>query len=80
MGYLCWFLLVLITLKEIVFKEKEANFLTLLFLFFIVLFLPSLIMDRSHIFSSELQDILFSFSFIWGYFDIVIKFCFLKGT
>ena len=35
-------------------------------------------MDSSHIFSGDLQVILFSFSFIRRYFDFVIKFCFLK--
>ena len=31
-------------------------------------------------FFGELQVILFIFSFIWRYFDFVIKFCFLKRT
>ena len=35
-------------------------------------------MDWSHIFSGELQVILFSVSFIWRYFDFINKFCFLK--
>ena len=37
-------------------------------------------MDSSHIFSGDLQVTLFSFSFIWRYFDLVIRFCFLKKT
>ena len=74
MGYLSWFPLVLITLKVTVFKNKQK--LTLLFLFFIVWLLPSLITDWSLIFSSELQDFLVEFRFIWRYFDIVNRFVF----
>ena len=53
-----------------------VNFSTLLFLFFIVKLLPSLLIEYSHIFSVELQVILFNISFILGYFNFVIKFCF----
>ena len=35
---------------------------------------------NNHFFSGELQVILIIFSFIWHYFDFVIKFCFLKRT
>ena len=31
-------------------------------------------MDWSHIFSGEIQVILFSFCFIWRYFDLIIRF------
>ena len=75
--------MVFITLKLIVFlKKNSANFLTLKFLFFFVLLLPSFIMNWwiAIYCSGELQVILFIFSFIWRYFDFVIKFCFIKRT
>ena len=71
--------MVFITLKLTVFK-KINEFFSFTVLLFVVQLLPSLIMDWCHIFSGAMQVILFSFSFIWRYFDLVIKFCFLKRT
>ena len=47
----------------------------MLFLFFFVQLIPSFYPKWSHIFSCEVQVILFSFGFIWCHSDLVDKFC-----
>ena len=72
------YLMVFITLKLIFFLKLSQFFFTSL-LFVFVLLLPSLIMEWSHIFSSEVQVNLFIFWFILRYFDLVNNFFFQKS-
>ena len=67
------FLMVFLTLKLIVFKiiSQFFNFVLLFFFCLIVTELYFVIMKPSHVFSSVLQVFLFSFNFIWRYFDLV---------
>ena len=70
------YLMVVITLILSVFQNLFQFFLFCCFLFFFVELLPNLFMEWSVF--VEVKVVLFSFSFIWRYFDLANKF-FLNG-